>query len=148
MVNADRDLIHQVVYNIFDNALKFTPNGGYIAFSVSEDKSAGMVTVKIKNSGDGVSSEALPYIFERFYKEDTSRSVHVKGAGIGLFIVRTLVTRSGGEIWVESDGKSYTEFIFTLPCAKGKKRTKQTIILPRDKSANRNVTVKKKGRKK
>ena len=79
-----------------------------------------MVTVKIKNSGDGVSSEALPYIFERFYKEDTSRSVHVKGAGIGLFIVRTLVTRSGGEIWVESDGKSYTEFIFTLPCAKGK----------------------------
>lgn len=148
MVNADRDLVHQVVYNIFDNALKFTPNGGYIAFSVSEDKSAGMVTVKIKNSGDGVSSEALPYIFERFYKEDTSRSVHVKGAGIGLFIVRTLVTRSGGEIWVESDGKSYTEFIFTLPCAKGKKRTKQTIILPRDKSANRNVTVRKKGRKK
>lgn len=118
MVNADSDIIHQVVYNIFDNALKFTPKGGYIAFSVTEDKSFGMVTVKIRNSGQGISKEALPYIFERFYKEDTSRSVHTRGAGIGLYIAKTLIQRSGGEIWVESEEGEYTEFIFTVPAAK------------------------------
>ena len=117
MVNADKDIVHQVVYNIFDNALKFTPRGGYIAFDVTEDKSSNMVTVKIRNSGKGISKEALPYIFERFYKEDSSRSVHTRGAGIGLFIAKTLVQRSGGDIWVESEEGIYTEFIFTLPAA-------------------------------
>lgn len=119
MVNADKDIIHQVVYNIFDNALKFTPDGGYISFSVTEDKVSNSVTVKIKNSGDGISDDALPYVFERFYKEDTSRSVHNRGAGIGLFIVKTLIQRSGGEIYVESQVGEYTEFIFTLPGVRG-----------------------------
>ena len=118
MVNADQDLIHQVIYNIFDNALKFTPKDGYIAFSVTEDKGAGRVTVKIRNSGLGISKDALPYIFERFYKEDSSRSVHTKGAGIGLYISKTLVQRSGGDIWAESEEGQYTEFIFTVPSAK------------------------------
>ena len=118
MVSADQDIIHQVVYNIFDNALKFTPNGGYISFDVTEDKNAGKVTVKIRNSGQGISKESLPYIFERFYKEDSSRSVHTKGAGIGLYISKTLVQRSGGDIWAESEEGQYTEFSFTLPCAK------------------------------
>ncbi|MBR4036912.1 MAG: HAMP domain-containing histidine kinase [Oscillospiraceae bacterium] len=118
MVNADKDLIHQVVYNIFDNALKFTPENGYITFNVTEDKSAGKVTVKIRNSGRGISKDALPYIFERFYKEDSSRSVHTRGAGIGLYISKTLVQRSGGDIWAESEEGQYTEFIFTVPNAK------------------------------
>ncbi len=115
LVKADKDIIHQVVYNIFDNALKFTPRDGYIGFGVGEDKNTGMVTVKIRNSGRGIAKEALPFVFERFYKTDSSRSVHTKGAGIGLYIVKTLVNRSGGDIWVESDGESYTEFIFTVP---------------------------------
>ncbi|MBQ3008850.1 MAG: ATP-binding protein, partial [Oscillospiraceae bacterium] len=89
-----------------------------IAFDVTEDKSGGMVTVKIRNSGQGISKDALPYIFDRFYKADSSRSVHTKGAGIGLFIARTLVQRSGGDIWVESEEGQYTEFIFTVPAAK------------------------------
>lgn len=118
MVHADKDLIHQVVYNIFDNALKFTPENGYIAFNVTEDKNTGFVTVKIRNSGNGISKEALPYVFERFYKEDRSRSVHIKGAGIGLYIAKTLVQNSGGEIRVESEEGQYTEFIFTVPAAK------------------------------
>ena len=125
MVNADKDIIHQVVYNIFDNALKFTPAGGYIAFSVTEEKGSEMVMVKIRNSGQGISKESLPYIFERFYKEDSSRSVHTKGAGIGLFIAKTLVQRSGGDIWVESEEGSYTEFIFTLPSGR-----QNTTVIP------------------
>lgn len=130
MVNADKDLIHQVVYNIFDNALKFTPKDGYIAFNVTEDKSVGKVTVKIRNSGDGISKEALPYIFERFYKEDSSRSVHTRGAGIGLYISKTLVQRSGGDIWAESEEGEYTEFIFTVPSAKNTKQNQPKVQLP------------------
>jgi signal transduction histidine kinase len=130
MVNADQDLIHQVVYNIFDNAIKFTPENGYISFSVTEDKSAGKVTVKIRNSGQGISKEALPYIFERFYKEDSSRSVHTRGAGIGLYISKTLVQRSGGDIWAESEEGEYTEFIFTVPSAKQQKSSVSKVNLP------------------
>ena len=118
MVSADQDIIHQVVYNIFDNALKFTPDGGCITFDVAEDKASGSVVVKIRNSGQGINKDALPYVFERFYKADVSRSVHTKGAGIGLFIAKTLVQRSGGEISVESEEGQYTEFIFSLPSAK------------------------------
>ena len=114
-VLADKDIVHQVVYNIVDNALKFTPYGGTIAFNVTEDKAGGPVTVKIRNSGNGIAKEALPYVFERFYKADSSRSVHTKGAGIGLYIAKTLVQRSGGDIHVESVVGEYTEFIFTLP---------------------------------
>ena len=125
MVYADKDIIHQVVYNIFDNALKFTPKGGYIAFSVTEEKATNSVMVKIKNSGQGISKEALPYIFDRFYKADASRSVHTRGAGIGLFISKTLVQRSGGDIYVESEEGQYTQFIFTLPSGKAKGRPKE-----------------------
>ena len=117
IVSADKDIIHQVVYNIVDNALKFTPHGGFIGFNVTEDKLTGFITVKIRNSGEGIAPEALPYIFDRFYKTDTSRSVHIKGAGIGMYIAKTLVQRSGGDIRVESEVGEYTEFIFTLPAA-------------------------------
>ena len=125
-VMADKDIIHQVVYNIMDNALKFTPNGGYINFNVTEDKQSGFVTVKIRNSGAGIAKEALPYVFERFYKADSSRSVHTKGAGIGLYIAKTLVQRSGGDIHVESVEGEYTEFIFTLPSAEKVDKNKKS----------------------
>jgi len=115
IVLADKDIIHQVVYNIVDNALKFTPKKGVLSFNVVEDKSLKNVTVKIRNSGDGIAKKNIPYVFERFYKADSSRSVHTRGAGIGLHIVKTLVQRSQGDITVESVEDEYTEFIFTLP---------------------------------
>ncbi|MBQ5782547.1 MAG: HAMP domain-containing histidine kinase [Oscillospiraceae bacterium] len=124
-VLADKDIVHQVVYNIVDNALKFTPNGGTITFNVTEDKQGGYVTVKIRNSGMGIAKEALPYVFERFYKADASRSVHTKGAGIGLYIAKTLVQRSGGDIHVESVEGEYTEFIFTLPSGEKAEKAKK-----------------------
>ena len=78
----------------------------------------------------GISKDALPYIFERFYKEDSSRSVHTKGAGIGLYISKTLVQRSGGDIWAESEEGQYTEFIFTVPAAKNTKPQTPKVTLP------------------
>ena len=113
LVYADPDLIHQVAYNILDNAIKFTPAGGTIKFSV--EKLGPEVEVSIWNSGQGISPEALPYVFQRFYKEDKSRGLHARGAGLGLNICKVLVNLSGGQIRVESQQGEWCRFVFTLP---------------------------------
>lgn len=114
MVYADPDLVYQVVYNLFDNALKFTPKGGYIRLAVQ--KAGGFVTVSVENSGQGISAEALPFVFERFYKEDKSRGLNTRGSGLGLHICKVLIGLSGGKIWAESEEGRFCRFSFTLPC--------------------------------
>ncbi len=113
LVYADPDLIHQVAYNILDNAIKFTPAGGTIKFHV--EKLGPEVEISIWNSGQGISPEALPYVFQRFYKEDRSRGLHARGAGLGLNICKVLVNLSGGQIRVESQQGEWCRFVFTLP---------------------------------
>ncbi len=112
-VTADKDMINQVVYNLIDNAVKFTPEGGYIDISSKAD--AEKIIVKIRNSGKGVPSEELDKIFERFYKIDKSRSFDVKGAGMGLYLCKTIIELHGGQIIARSEVEEYTEFIFQLP---------------------------------
>lgn len=115
-VMADEDLITQVVYNIADNAVKFTPDNGKINVkAVSDGKE---VYVSIRNSGQGISKEEIEKIFERFYKIDKSRSYDVKGAGLGLYIVKNIIKLHGGEIKAFSDEQSYTEFAFHIPINK------------------------------
>ena len=113
LVYADPDLIHQVVYNLLDNAIKFTPAGGTIRFRV--EKLGPEAEISIWNSGQGISPEALPYVFQRFYKEDRSRGLHARGAGLGLNICKVLVNLSGGQIRVESQQGEWCRFVFTLP---------------------------------
>ena len=113
LVYADPDLIHQVAYNLLDNAIKFTPAGGTIRFSV--EKLGPEAEISIWNSGQGISPEALPYVFQRFYKEDKSRGLHARGAGLGLNICKVLVNLSGGQIRVESQQGEWCRFVFTLP---------------------------------
>ena len=113
LVYADPDLIHQVAYNLLDNAIKFTPAGGTIRFGV--ERLGPEVEVSIWNSGQGISPEALPYVFQRFYKEDQSRGLHARGAGLGLNICKVLVNLSGGQIRVESQQGEWCRFVFTLP---------------------------------
>lgn len=110
---ADKDMINQVVYNLIDNAVKFTPEGGYIEVSSKADSEK--VIVRVRNSGKGIPSEEIDKIFERFYKVDKSRSYDVKGAGMGLYIVKTIVELHGGNIVARSEEGQYTEFIFQLP---------------------------------
>ncbi len=112
-VTADRDMINQVIYNLIDNAVKFTPNGGYIEVGSKHDSEK--IIVKIRNSGQGIPSEELDKIFERFYKTDKSRSYDVKGAGLGLYLVKTIIELHGGQIAARSELGEYTEFIFQLP---------------------------------
>ena len=110
---ADKDMINQVVYNLIDNAVKFTPPGGYI--EVSSKRDAEKVIIKIRNSGKGIPADELDKVFERFYKQDKSRSFDVKGAGLGLYLCKTIVELHGGHINARSEVGEYTEFIFSLP---------------------------------
>ncbi|WP_197068356.1 sensor histidine kinase [Candidatus Soleaferrea massiliensis] len=119
MVMADRDLIHQVVYNLIENAVKFTNDGGYIAFNYIEMDD--ITYISIKNSGAGISKEELPHIFDRFYKSDKSRSLDKTGVGLGLYIVRSIINLHSGDIIVRSIAGEYTEFVFTLPHAQKNK---------------------------
>ncbi len=112
-VSADRDMLHQAIYNLVDNAVKFTPDGGWIELKLSSNGKS--VSVSIKNSGAGVSSEEISKIFERFYKVDKSRSYDVKGAGLGLYIVKTVIEMHSGTVYATSEEGKYTEFTFTIP---------------------------------
>ena len=113
ILEADRTHLYNILSNILDNAIKFTPAGGTIKFHV--EKLGPEVEISIWNSGQGISPEALPYVFQRFYKEDRSRGLHARGAGLGLNICKVLVNLSGGQIRVESQQGEWCQFVFTLP---------------------------------
>lgn len=113
IIEADRDLIQQVIYNLFDNAVKFTPENGRITVTAySDDEST---TVTIRNSGPGINEDEISRIFERFYKVDKSRSFDTKGVGLGLYIVKTIINMHDGEITADSRQGEYTEFSFEIP---------------------------------
>lgn len=110
---ADEDLVHQVIYNLLENAIKFVNIGGYITFRFEE---VGYLTViYIRNSGEGLSQDELSLVFDRFYKTDKSRSIDANGVGLGLNIVKSIIKLHGGKIQVRSVLGEYTEFMFSLP---------------------------------
>ena len=112
-VSADKDLLQQVLYNLLDNAIKFTPDSGTINIRAQNDEEK--TTVTIRNSGQGISPEEIDRIFERFYKVDKSRSYDTKGVGLGLYIVKTIINMHDGEISASSELGKYTEFRFSIP---------------------------------
>lgn len=112
-VNIDKGLITQVIYNLVDNAVKFTDNCGFIEVHAQQDEE--FTTVTIRNSGAGVPADEIERIFERFYKVDKSRSLDTKSTGLGLYIVKSIVEMHGGNVDADSVLGKYTEFKFTLP---------------------------------
>ena len=112
-VNADEGLLGQVLYNLIDNAVKFTEEGGYI--DVRTEKSHDITTVTIRNSGAGVPADEIERIFERFYKVDKSRGLDTKSTGLGLYIVKSIVEMHGGTVEASSELGKYTQFKFTIP---------------------------------
>ncbi|MEA4832642.1 MAG: HAMP domain-containing sensor histidine kinase [Oscillospiraceae bacterium] len=111
-VFADPDAIHQVVYNLCDNAVKFSKPGGQLSLNIHEkDKK---VFFSVKNTGIGIPPEDLPFVFDRFFKSDKSRGLDKTGVGLGLYIVKTILDSHGEEIWVKSEYGEYCEFVFTL----------------------------------
>ncbi len=112
IVSGDADLLYQVVYNLVDNAVKFTPQNGTIDISLHRINDS--LEFKIKNSGSTIDKEDLPHIFEKFYKSDKSRSNQKESLGLGLYICKTIVELHNGKISAYSNG-GYTEFAFSIP---------------------------------
>ncbi len=113
MIFGDEDLIHQVVYNLIDNAVKFCNDKGYIEFLAEKGKDR--VNIHVKNSGNGLSKQEVNHVFDRFYKTDKSRGLDKNGVGLGLHIVKSVLDLHNGSITVGSVQGEYTEFIFSLP---------------------------------
>lgn len=119
-VYGDSDLIHQVLYNLVENAVKFTNEKGYIRFGFT--RKSNRVYVYVENSGEGILPEDLRLIFDKFYKADKSRSKSKKSMGLGLYIVRSIILLHGGNITVESEPGKYSRFIFWIPDAPKKQK--------------------------
>lgn len=114
-VNGDYDLLCQVLYNLVDNAIKFTNDGGNIDIRLTQENARAKMVVR--NTGSGIPPQEMPQIFERFYKSDRSRAMDKNGVGLGLYIVKTVVGLHGGEVSVRSVEGEYTEFAFWVPSA-------------------------------
>ena len=114
-VFADRERVHQVLFNLLDNAVRFTPEGGRVTVSASRHN--GSVDIAVADTGPGIAPEDLPRVFERFYRVDESRSRDDGGTGIGLAIARSVVEAHGGRIWAESEPGRGSTFTFELPAA-------------------------------
>ena len=113
-VHGDETRLHQVIWNLLSNAIKFTPEGGRVRVALRCSESKAILSVS--DTGQGISPEFLPYVFERFRQFDNSTVRQQAGLGLGLAIVRHLVTLHGGQVAAESDGiGSGTTFTITLP---------------------------------
>jgi signal transduction histidine kinase len=113
---ADADRIHQVLVNLLDNAIKFTPAGGRVAVSIGRGEASPRPTVTVADTGPGIPADELPHVFERFYRGDRSRARQsTDGSGLGLAIAKAIVEAHGGRIWGESELGRGALFTFTLP---------------------------------
>ncbi|RIX51047.1 sensor histidine kinase [Paenibacillus nanensis] len=119
-VHGDEDLLSGVWSNLLTNSIKFTPAGGTIAISLTQQEDSAVV--EFADSGIGVAEEDRERIFERFYKADTSRNRNAGGSGLGLSIARKIVDLHGGTIRLESTppGRSGARFVVMLPLGQGR----------------------------
>lgn len=111
-VYADYDMIFQVVYNLIDNAVKFANKDGIITAKVEYEGKK--VRCHIRNTGEGIAQKDIGMIFERFYKTDSSRGLDKQGVGLGLYLVRSIISAHKETIDVDSMQGEYCEFSFTL----------------------------------
>jgi len=117
LVHADSDRTAQVLFNLVGNAIRYTPENEWIVVTVTAVNNT--ATIEVTDTGIGIPADALPYIFERFYRVDPSRARQSGGSGIGLTIARHLVWAMGGDIRATSEGPGKgSTFTFTLPIAK------------------------------
>jgi two-component system, OmpR family, phosphate regulon sensor histidine kinase PhoR len=116
-VLADPGGLRQVLSNLFENAIRYTPPGGRVSVAVRPGPTSHYIELVVTDSGSGIPSEALPRIFERFYRVDPARSRQEGGTGLGLSIVKHLVERMSGEVSAESEFGKGTTIRVTLPAA-------------------------------
>ena len=114
-VSAERAAVEQILTNLVDNAIKYTPAGGRVRVSAIRREKT--VEIAVEDNGQGIPAEHLPRLFERFYRVDAARSRALGGTGLGLAIVKHLVIAHGGEVWAESRLGEGSRFLVSLPLA-------------------------------
>ena len=115
VVTGDRLKLQQVIYNVIDNAIKYTPRGGEVHCTLT--RSGRTAVIRIQDTGEGIPAEDLPHIFDRFYRVDKARSRETGGTGLGLSIVKQIVLSHGGTIVPDSVLGKGTTFTIQLPLA-------------------------------
>lgn len=113
-VFCDSEAVHQVMSNLLDNAIKYTPEAGRIFVGWRQARGE-MIEFFVRDTGIGIPAEELPRLFERFYRVDKARSRQMGGTGLGLAIVKHLIRAMGGEVRVDSEPGLGSTFLFTLP---------------------------------
>jgi signal transduction histidine kinase len=114
-IAADPDKFRQVLTNLVDNAIKYSPEGGRVDLRVSTED--GRLRFTVRDEGLGIPPAEQDRVFEKFYRLDPNLTRGVGGTGLGLYISRELVERMGGRIWVESSGTGGSTFVVELPAA-------------------------------
>jgi signal transduction histidine kinase len=114
-VEGDRWRLKQVVVNLLDNAIKYTPENGRVSLAVRSEN--GSALLEVSDTGPGVSEKALPHLFERFYRADEVRSREIGGAGLGLSIVQSICAAHGGSVSAANTPPSGCRFTVELPTA-------------------------------
>ena len=112
-IKVDTVRMEQVISNLLTNAIRHTPSGGSITVSVRRDDEK--LVISVADTGEGIDSKDLPYIFERFYRSGRSRSRKEGGTGLGLAIVKQMVEAHGGKVWAESESGIGSKFNILLP---------------------------------
>lgn len=112
-VLADPGHLRQILFNLIDNAIKYTPSGGKVLVSFQRRK--GNLIAHVTDTGVGIAEEAMVKLFEKFERVNNPLSVRAGGSGLGLFITKSLIERQGGNIWVRSTPKVGSTFSFSLP---------------------------------
>ena len=115
LVDADRDKVRQVLVNLVENAIKYSPDGGRVEVGVESQEEN--VLFHVRDEGLGIPSDEQSRVFEKFYRVDPHMTRGVGGTGLGLYICNELVSRMGGHIWLESKAGEGSTFLFELPAA-------------------------------
>jgi PAS domain S-box-containing protein len=137
-VRADADRIRQVLANLLSNAVKFSPQGGEVTVGARQEGTN--VVIWVADQGVGISSEALPRLFSRFFRVDNTATRSVGGTGLGLALVKEIVEAHEGKVWVESAPGKGSTFFFTLPLAEQAARI-QAIPRPVDAIGTTDILV-------
>ena len=118
-IEADRALIQQAIFNLVENAVKYTSVGGQVRVRLENRQNS--VLVEVQDSGIGIAPLDLPHLFEKFYRSGRREAYQQRGTGLGLAIVRSIAERHGGRVWVDSQLGKGSQFSLEIPCEQPKK---------------------------
>jgi signal transduction histidine kinase len=115
MIDGDEVRLEQVIQNLLQNAVRYSPNGGRIEVLVAADERAALASLHVRDQGIGIAADALDQLFERFYRVPNTAIEHIHGVGIGLYVVKEIVTLHGGAVEVVSEAGVGSTFTINLP---------------------------------